>query len=262
MPGPCLGTYVRRPSSSPVCVFRAFLASILLKSLTSHMCEIKSFSGTTESLRTPFSEKCAGMAGESVRFYVLFNLCHFLSSLIFFSVSIVLKALLFSNSGSYVNTARVDPSLLRVESSRLRVVDTKSLAICIMTGTVTESFLLASAEAGPRHSPYAIHKITVAPFEQDFRRDTSTWGLLFNFRVITGMISSVGFGFASRGEGKGDNWRTREFFSYSYCMNRSQNAFHSFCSSVPCEGESTCTQVCHVTAFSCFCRGRVTLFRR
>lgn len=88
-----------------------------------------------------------------------------------------------------------------------------------MTGTVTESFLVASAEAGPRHSPYAIHKLSIAPFEQDFRRDTSTWGLLFDFHVITGMISPAGFGFASRGEGKGDSWRTRVFCFFQSCMD-------------------------------------------
>lgn len=32
------------------------------------MCDVKSFSGTTESLRTPFSDKCAGMSAEGVRF--------------------------------------------------------------------------------------------------------------------------------------------------------------------------------------------------
>jgi len=126
----------------------------------------------------------------------------------------VLKAILFTKSGSYVNTARIDPTLLRVDNSRLRIADSRSLAVCIMTGTVTESFLLASAEAGPRHSPYAIHKVTIAPLQQDFRRDTSTWGLLFDFHVITGLISPAGFGFATRGEGKGDNWRTRAFIMF------------------------------------------------
>lgn len=170
---------------------------------------MKSFSSTSDSLRTPFSEKCSGMAAESVRYYFYFLLYSALSLLNLFSVSIVLKALLFTKSGTYVNTARIDPSLLRVDNSRLRVADSRSLAVCIMTGTVTESFLVASAEAGPRHSPYAIHKVTIAPFHQDFRRDTSTWGQLFDFHVITGMLSPAGFGFATRGEGKGDNWRTR-----------------------------------------------------
>jgi hypothetical protein len=120
---------------------------------------------------------------------------------------VFLKALLFVKSGQYVNTARIDPNLLVVENSRLRVRDKKSLAICIMTGTVTESFVVDSCEAGPRHAPYLTHKVTIAPLEQDWRRDASVWGLLFEFRSIVGMYSELGFGFATRGEGKGDGWK-------------------------------------------------------
>lgn len=113
---------------------------------------------------------------------------------------------MFCQNNQYINTARIDLTLLYVENSRLRIKDKKNLAICIMSGTLTESFLIAPSEAGPRHSPYSIHKVTVAPLEQEMRRDTSVWGMLFNFHVITGMMSPAGFGFATRGEGKGDGW--------------------------------------------------------
>ncbi|KAH9953506.1 hypothetical protein BGW80DRAFT_1259288 [Lactifluus volemus] len=151
------------------------------------LCEVKPFSGPLDSLRTPFAAKCNGLGPETVK--------------------TVVKALRFVKSGSYVNTARVDPSMLCVVSNRLRIAETKSMALCVMTGTVTESYLMSSLEAGPPNSPYAIHKVTIAPFEQDFRRDTSTWGLLFGFVVICGSISPAGFGFTTRGEGKGDSWR-------------------------------------------------------
>ena len=124
--------------------------------------------------------------------------------------SAFLKALLFVKSGQYVNTARVDPALLFVENSRLRIRDKKSLAVCIMSGTLTESFVVESCEAGPRTAPYPIHKVTIAPLEQDWRRDISVWGMLFNFRVIVGMYSEAGFGFQTRGEGKGDGWKNRD----------------------------------------------------
>lgn len=132
----------------------------------------------------------------------------------------MLQALHFTKSASYVNTARVDPVLLRIENNRLRIADSKSLAMCIMTGTVTESFLIGSAEAGPCHSPYAIHKLMIAPFQQDFLRDVSLWGLLFGFETITGAISPAGFGFASHGEGKGDAWQTRMclLFIFLLCL--------------------------------------------
>lgn len=123
-----------------------------------------------------------------------------------------LRALRFVKSDFYVNTARIDPADLYVESSRLRVHEKKNLAIGIMTGTVTESFLVRSAEAGPRNAPYAIHKITIAPLEQDFRRDVSVWGMLFKFHTAAGTISRYGFSFATRGEGKGDGWKRGMFY--------------------------------------------------
>jgi hypothetical protein len=79
-----------------------------------------------------------------------------------------------------------------------------------MSGTLTESFIVSSSEAGPRHSPYSIHKVTIAPLEQEMRRDMSVWGMLFDFHVITGMMSPAGFAFATRGEGKGDGWSNRK----------------------------------------------------
>ena len=122
-----------------------------------------------------------------------------------------LRALRFVKSDFYINTARIDPADLYVENSRLRVNEKNNLAIGIMTGTVTESFLVASAQAGPRNLPYSIHKITIAPLEQDFRRDVSVWGVLFGFRTAAGLISPYGFSFATRGEGKGDTWKRGMF---------------------------------------------------
>jgi hypothetical protein len=122
-----------------------------------------------------------------------------------------LAALRFVKSDFYVNTARIDPTDLYVENSRLRVQEKKNLAIGIMTGTVTESFLIASAQAGPRGLTYPIHKVTIAPLEQDFRRDVSVWGMLFNFHTAMGSISPYGFSFATRGEGKGDGWKRGMF---------------------------------------------------
>ena len=122
-----------------------------------------------------------------------------------------LHALLFVKSDFYVNTARINPDDLFVDNFRLRVREKKLLAINIMTGTVTESFLVEAAQAGPHNSPYFIHKISIAPLEQDFRRDVSMWGLLFNFTVVVGMLSPYGFSFATRGEGKGDLWKTGLF---------------------------------------------------
>ena len=83
--------------------------------------------------------------------------------------------------------------------------------MCIMSGTVTESYLLDSCEAGPRHAPYQVHKVSIVPLEQDMRRDVSLWGLMFNFHIISGLMSPLGFGFATWGEGRGDGWRNGWF---------------------------------------------------
>lgn len=129
------------------------------------------------------------------------------------STRLILRALLFTKCGSYVNTARVNPSVLRVFNDRLRIDDTRAMASCIMTGTVTESFLVESAEAGPAHSLFPIHKLSIAPFEQDFRQDTAVWGLKFEFLVMPGTISPAGFSFTTRRAGKGEPWRSRKCFS-------------------------------------------------
>ena len=109
-----------------------------------------------------------------------------------------------------MNTTRSEPELLCVVNNRLCVDDTGAMALCIMTGTVTESFLVASIDAGPPNATYPIYKLTIAPFEQEFRCDNAVWGLKFKFHVISGSISPAGFSFVTRGEGKGESWRSCE----------------------------------------------------
>lgn len=109
---------------------------------------------------------------------------------------------MFVHLTPYVNTAHVDSSLLYVENCHLHLKDKKCLAIGIMTGTVTESFLLSSCEAGPHNSPYQIHKLTIALLDQDMRHNVLLWGQLFQFYVVAGMITPLSFSFATCGEGK------------------------------------------------------------
>lgn len=76
-----------------------------------------------------------------------------------------------------------------------------------MSGVVTESFLVASCLGGPSSSPYPVHKITIAPFEQEMRCDMSFWGEKFGFCITYGPINVNGFSFATLGEGKG-GWKS------------------------------------------------------
>jgi hypothetical protein len=159
---------------------------------------------------------------------------------------------MFVCSTPYVNTACADSQLLYVENRRLRLKDKKCLTIGIMTSMVTESFLLSSCESGPRNSPYQVHKITIAPFDQDMRRDVSMWGQLFQFHVIAGMVSPLGISFTTRGEGKGESWKNGLLFSvvppfYSH-MSLSVSAFLSV------EGQIFCAKACIVIFCVCFQR--------
>jgi hypothetical protein len=104
-----------------------------------------------------------------------------------------------------VNTARIDPRKLYIVGPCLHIAsdgDTKPLmAYCVMTGMVTKSFLLMPTESRSPHLVFINHKLTIAPFEQDFRHDTAIWGQLFGFHVISGSISMGGFSFTIRAEG-------------------------------------------------------------
>ena len=114
------------------------------------------------------------------------------------SSSVVRVGLTFTQSSIYVNTSRINPKILEVESGRMRLKGTDKFAVAIMLGVVTECALVEDAAVGSSLSPYIVHKITIVPFTQEMRRDTSVWGLLYGFRRITGPISDLGISFSTR----------------------------------------------------------------
>jgi hypothetical protein len=108
------------------------------------------------------------------------------------------SGLVFVRSGFFVNTARVDPAVLCTEMSQLRMADTKDVTVGVMLGVTTECLLVAEGMGGPPNSPYPVHKISIVPFAQEMRRDTSVWGKVFGFDVITGAVSSRGISFHTK----------------------------------------------------------------
>lgn len=102
----------------------------------------------------------------------------------------------------YVNFSRIDPALLEVENQRIKLRDTRSFSQGVMTGVVTASNIISSVTVGGPNNQYGQHRITLAPFAQEMRRDTSVWGALLNFKVIMATTSDLGFSFITRGEGK------------------------------------------------------------
>lgn len=109
-----------------------------------------------------------------------------------------MKGLVFEKSGFFVNTSRIHPNVLTVESRRLKIAGTNNYAVGIMLGVATECFLVNESTAGSQFASYPVRKITIVPFAQEMRRDTSLWGKLFSFRVVTGSVSSFGISFLTR----------------------------------------------------------------
>jgi hypothetical protein len=131
----------------------------------------------------------------------------------------MLRGLLFVQSGSFVNTSRINPAKLIVESGRMKISGTKHNAVGVMLGVVSDCFIIEEMMAGSIMSPYPVHKITIVPFTQEIRRDTSVWGLLFGFRTIAGAVSTQGFSFSTRKKADHNQSKLRIIFVYLSCNN-------------------------------------------
>lgn len=106
--------------------------------------------------------------------------------------------LTFVQSSIFVNMSRIKPHKLKVDGGRVRLTSRNAYVVGIMLGVVTECALISEATVGPPLSPYIVHKISIVPFTQEMRRDTSVWGLLYKFDVISGPISEMGISFSTR----------------------------------------------------------------
>ena len=109
-----------------------------------------------------------------------------------------LRGLHFVRSGDYVNMSRIAPMMLTAESRVIKIAGTHRIAVGIMLGSVTKCAIISEALVGSSNSPYAVHKVSIAPFAQEMRRDTSVWGAVLGFRVITGSVSNLGVLFSTR----------------------------------------------------------------
>ena len=95
--------------------------------------------------------------------------------------------------------ARIDPRGLMVDSSwMLKIAESRQLVVGVMLGLATECFIVNEFTGGPVSAPYSIQEISIAPFAQEMRRDTSVWGLSFRFHVIPRAVSTSGITFSSR----------------------------------------------------------------
>ena len=108
------------------------------------------------------------------------------------------RALLFTKSGFFVNPARVALDVFVAEFGRLKLKEPSSIAVCIMTGIVTDCAIVSEGYTGGPDNEKAVHKISIAPFRQDFRRDTTMWGKVLNFDNLSCAISSDGLSFTTK----------------------------------------------------------------
>jgi len=77
----------------------------------------------------------------------------------------------------------------------MKIAGTNNMAVGIMLGLVSECFIIDEGYSGSSLKPYPVHKISIVPFVQEMCRDTSLWGQLFDFEVITGSVSNLSISF-------------------------------------------------------------------
>lgn len=110
----------------------------------------------------------------------------------------LVRALLFTKSGIFVNPARVTPDVFIAEFGRLKLQEPSSVAVCIMTGIVTDCAIVSEGCTGGPDNEKTVHKISLAPFRQEFRRDTTMWGKILNFDSLSCAISTEGLSFTTK----------------------------------------------------------------
>lgn len=132
----------------------------------------------------------------------IFRTLHWQSLLVRFSCSVpcsrLIRALLFTKSGIFVNSARACPDVFIAEYGRLKLKEPSSIAVCIMTGIVTDCAIISEACTGGPDNEKPVHKISLAPFRQEFRRDTTMWGKILNFDNLSCAISTEGLSFTTK----------------------------------------------------------------
>ena len=110
----------------------------------------------------------------------------------------LVRALLFKKSGIFVNPARAAPDVFIADYGHLKLKEPSSVAVCIMTGIVTECAIISEGSTGAPDNEKLVHKISIAPFRQEFRRDTTMWGKILNFDSLSCAISTEGISFTTK----------------------------------------------------------------
>ena len=97
----------------------------------------------------------------------------------------------------FVNTARVSLDVLISDFGRLKVKEPPSVAVCIMTGIISDCSIVSEGFTGPENEK-TVHKVSLAPFRQEFRRDSTMWGKILYFDNLSCAISTEGVTFTTK----------------------------------------------------------------
>lgn len=174
--------------------------------------------GGLETIRATVSVIARNMTPEDFKYVPSCPVSANDSLFTFVFYSNLLAGLLFTSYAIYVNCSRVDPALLETDNQRIRLCGTRTFSQALMCGVVTASNIISSVTVGGPNNQYRQHRVTIAPFAQEMRRDTSVWGALLNFKVIMATTSHLGFSFITRGEGKaGYSTPCESFIFFSGC---------------------------------------------
>jgi hypothetical protein len=90
-----------------------------------------------------------------------------------FLCSLLVRALLFTRSGFFVNSACLPPDEFVEEGGHLKLKEPSSTTVCLMMGVITECSIISESLAGAPDNAKAVHKVCITPFRQDFRHDTT-----------------------------------------------------------------------------------------
>jgi hypothetical protein len=115
-----------------------------------------------------------------------------------FVCSLLVRVLLFTCLGIFVNPAHLSPDEFVEEGGCLKLKHQSSTAVCLMTGVITECSIISESLAGAADNAKPVHKVCIAPFWQDFQHDTTLWGVVLNFYSMSCAISAEGIAFTTR----------------------------------------------------------------
>jgi hypothetical protein len=119
----------------------------------------------------------------------------------------ILQMLLFKQAGRFVNTARIDPAVLKSGSPVTLAGTQDTLAIGIMGILVRESHIITGVRFNDTGS--LVRRLTGLPFAQEWRRDISVWARKLQFTrqdSIPAYVSEEGITFQTRTERGGHRY--------------------------------------------------------